>query len=82
LLEIHRHESEIGWRCDVQLVKARPLPSLGRGVIDFKHPQNASNFRPPIGEGIEAGSQDHVLGNAAPDRPSQFVFDITAPYRD
>jgi hypothetical protein len=51
-------------------------------MIDFKHPQDVCHVWSAMREGIESGSQDHILSNAALDLLIQFVLDVAAPHHD
>ena len=64
---------------DGVLMEEVPLPLLGGGVVDLEDSQ--VSVRVAIGEGVEAGSEEDVLGGAGGDgidKSVEIVFSVAA----
>jgi hypothetical protein len=51
-------------------------------MVNFKDPQNVRDIGPAVGEGIESGAEDHVLGHSSLHRVIQLPLDIAASHHD
>ena len=47
---------------EAELDQAAPLPRLRAGLVDLEDPQAGGEVGPALGEGVEAGAEDDVLG--------------------
>ena len=64
-LEVDRHEPQPLRDAEAELDQALSLPGLRTRLVDLEHPQAGGDLRPALGEGVEAGSEDDVLADAA-----------------
>jgi hypothetical protein len=64
-LEIHRHQAQPLRDAEAEVDQALALPGLGTGLVDLEYLQPGGDLRPALGEGVQAGSEDRVLGDAA-----------------
>src|SRR6185436_4415868 len=55
--------------------EALTLPRLRAGPIDLEHEQTGGKFRPTLGEGVEARSEDDVLPDATVSLFRDEIFD-------
>ena len=77
-LEVHRGVCERGGDVDARRFDLSALPRLRGGVIHFEHAQPIG-VRVAIAERIEAGTEQHILRDAALDGLREPVFRETAP---
>jgi hypothetical protein len=76
MFKVEPHKGEI-LRCyDPGIGKQRALPFLRRRKIDFEDADLRK--RVAIGEGVEAGSEDHVLPDAAGHRLGEMILGVAA----
>jgi hypothetical protein len=50
---------------EAEVDQAPPLPGLRAGPVDLEDPQTGDDLRPALGEGVQAGSENDVLPDAA-----------------
>ena len=58
------------------------LPGLGAGLIDLEHPYPPGQVRPALGEGVQAGAEQYVLGHAAGRLLDHEILDEAGPGDD
>ena len=62
MLEVDGDEGQRRRDRNASFLKLLALPGLRGGVVDFKHAQ--VGMRVAVGEGVEAGAEDDVLGRS------------------
>ena len=75
-LEIHGHEAHAVRLRDPGRRELLAFPLLAGGVIDLEDPDRRLR---PVAERVEAGAQDHVLGEASAEAGGQLVLGEPAP---
>src|SRR2546422_2601515 len=63
-LEVDRHEPQPLRDAEAELDQALPLPGLRTRLVDLEDPQAGGDLRPALGERVQAGAEDDVLGDA------------------
>src|SRR5580704_5470353 len=76
MLEIHGGVGEAGGRGDSAGFEELAFPLLGGGVIDLEDAE--ARVRVAVGEGVEPGSEEDILGDSAGYGPGEQVFGVAA----
>ena len=63
-LEVDRHQAQPVGDAEAELDEAATLPRLGAGLVDLEDPEAGAELGPALGESVEAGAEDDVLGDA------------------
>ena len=64
----------------MQLAQASPFPLLRSWVVYFKDAKNIGQVSSSVGERVESGPKEHVLGDAMLERVFQFVLCIAVAH--
>src|SRR5467141_368444 len=74
-LEVDRNEPQPLRDAETELDQALSFPSLRTRPVDLEYPQARGDLRPALGERVQAGAEDDVLGDAAAGCFSDEVLD-------